>query len=725
MSRMMMMGAGGPLSTAFTPADLSNLAAWYRTDLGAVSDSAAQFTSANLEYLSISDNASLSTGDIDYFVACNAYLDDKANFRTFMSKGTSGDLEYWLGYDTSNRIVFTVYSGNSVRGTVSANTFGSVPTGIYMNIMAYHDAVNNQVGISINGGTFDTAATTGAASDSAGAFEIGRGQGLYHNGRIDSAVFGKSPSGGISAIKTAIRDSFYNSGLGKQYNDITSSEKTDWGMVSWWDLDEESGTRRDAHGTNHLTDNNTVTTAPGIEGALARDINYAAQFTAANAEHLGINDNASLSTGDIDFTLAGWVYFDAVPSSGNDYGIMGKWLAGAGTREYLLYAFNSGGTTKFAFTVRNTADSGDANVTANNFGAVSANNWYYVVAWHDATANTINISVNNSTADSAAHSGGVYDGAQSFDIGRYSLGSYFHGKIDSASFWKRTLTSAEKTWLYNVNRGRKYAEIGIANTAGSDLTTNLIAWWNLDEASGTRNDSHGTNHLTDNNTVTQGEGVDYYGGLVSCWYDQSANNYHLTMSTRANRPLMRRAFQNSQNTIQFDGTNDNFAFPTTVLSPRTNSLSVFFVANSENTAVEGPYLSTDESNSIGQFRANNTLGKAQIFMRDGGGSTSLVSTSTTSINGAWHQASLIWDLTNEQTTVRVNGTQEDQDTNTSIDSATVGPAFSRAFVTTRSGSPFFGYFKGYTGDWFVCNAVVSGTDLSNSENYLETKFGTP
>jgi len=38
------------------------------------------------------------------------------------------------------------------------------------------------------------------------------------------------------------------------------------------------------------------------------------------------------------------------------------------------------------------------------------------------------------------------------------------------------------------------------------LPTNLIAYWKLDEASGTRNDSKGANHLTDNNTVTQAVG---------------------------------------------------------------------------------------------------------------------------------------------------------------------------------------------------------------------------
>ena len=39
------------------------------------------------------------------------------------------------------------------------------------------------------------------------------------------------------------------------------------------------------------------------------------------------------------------------------------------------------------------------------------------------------------------------------------------------------------------------------------LTDGLVAYWNLDEASGTRLDSVGSNHLADNNTVTQAPGI--------------------------------------------------------------------------------------------------------------------------------------------------------------------------------------------------------------------------
>jgi hypothetical protein len=38
-------------------------------------------------------------------------------------------------------------------------------------------------------------------------------------------------------------------------------------------------------------------------------------------------------------------------------------------------------------------------------------------------------------------------------------------------------------------------------------TTNLIAWWSMDETSGTRFDSHGTNALSDNGNVGTTTGV--------------------------------------------------------------------------------------------------------------------------------------------------------------------------------------------------------------------------
>src|SRR5258708_7847472 len=44
------------------------------------------------------------------------------------------------------------------------------------------------------------------------------------------------------------------------------------------------------------------------------------------------------------------------------------------------------------------------------------------------------------------------------------------------------------------------------NTAHAAITDNLVSFWKLDEASGTRTDSVGSNNLTSNNSVGQSVG---------------------------------------------------------------------------------------------------------------------------------------------------------------------------------------------------------------------------
>jgi hypothetical protein len=71
----------------------------------------------------------------------------------------------------------------------------------------------------------------------------------------------------------------------------------------------------------------------------------------------------------------------------------------------------------------------------------------------------------------------------------------------------------------------------------SELTTgqktNLVSWWNLDEESGNRSDSHGANTLTDNNSVLS----DVIGeGYVWRWLDKSNNTHSLEQPTASAQP---------------------------------------------------------------------------------------------------------------------------------------------------------------------------------------------
>lgn len=219
----------------------------------------------------------------------------------------------------------------------------------------------------------------------------------------------------------------------------------------------------------------------------------AAQFTSADKDYLTIADNATLSLGNIDFTIAGWVYLDSKGATSQTIAMKGTANSNVGI-EFRLHWIT--GTDRFQMGVSNGTTL--TSVTATTFGAPSTSTWYFVVAYHDATADKIYIQINNGTADEAAHTVGSQDTSGNFHLGfNTGTSNYWSGRLDSIGFWKRTLTTAEKTWLYNSGSGRLYTDIGIAGTGGADLTTSLVSWWDLGEENGTRFDSHGTNHLSE------------------------------------------------------------------------------------------------------------------------------------------------------------------------------------------------------------------------------------
>lgn len=215
------------------------------------------------------------------------------------------------------------------------------------------------------------------------------------------------------------------------------------GLISYWSLDEASGTRADSHGVNDLTDNNTVGSAVGKQS-------NAADFELANAEYLSRADNADLSTGDIDFYFEAWI---KVESTGTNMAVLSK-DAGGSTREYGMYL--AGGTV-LRFYVFSAAGA-FTEISASTFGSLSTGVWYFVEGWHDATNNQLGVAVNGTT-NTSAYANGVKDASASFEIGRNSNTNHFDGLIDGVGFWKRVLTSDERTELYNSGNGRDYAYI--------------------------------------------------------------------------------------------------------------------------------------------------------------------------------------------------------------------------------------------------------------------------
>lgn len=225
-------------------------------------------------------------------------------------------------------------------------------------------------------------------------------------------------------------------------------------LISYWPLDEASGDALDAHGSHDLTESGgTIGAASGIIGT-ARD------FEEGDTEWFQIADNADLSTGNVDFTLCGWVNAEALSTNNT---LASKFSTTGNQREYSL-GYNATFNV-FRFTISTDGTSGGiVQCPATVFGAPSNATWYFVLAWHDATANTLNIQINNSTPESVSHSGGVFDGTSPFAIGARinTTGEYWDGLIQFVGFWKRVLTSDERTTLYNSGTPLTYAQLAPA-----------------------------------------------------------------------------------------------------------------------------------------------------------------------------------------------------------------------------------------------------------------------
>lgn len=219
-------------------------------------------------------------------------------------------------------------------------------------------------------------------------------------------------------------------------------------LAAYYKLDESSGDALDALATSDLA------TSGSPPGATTGKVSGCRTFTAASSQMFSRADNAALSTGDIDYTLAMWVYLASKPAATMD--MLSRYDVGnTALREY-LFVWNAS-NDRFEFYITNTGGSNNV-VTANNFGAPSTGTWYYVVAWHDAAGNTINISVNNGTANSAATTLAPSDTAVATTLGgRTGIATrYWDGRLDEVGFWKRVLTADEKTFLYNGGNGRSH-----------------------------------------------------------------------------------------------------------------------------------------------------------------------------------------------------------------------------------------------------------------------------
>lgn len=210
-------------------------------------------------------------------------------------------------------------------------------------------------------------------------------------------------------------------------------------LVSHWRMDEIEGIRFDSHYTNHMpvTPSGFVT---NVTGKITNAIDFQGGYLELAPGHWITVSNAFGTT----FTFAGWALLDAVTGEqafiSNFEGAVGGYVVQTSTTNLLFYVDGTG-----------PLDSITADVL------LQTGTWYFFVAWHDSSSDTINIQINNGAIASKSHTDGIIAPTGNFTMGNQNSSPRpMNGRLDSVSFWRRALTAEERTALYNNGNGLDY-----------------------------------------------------------------------------------------------------------------------------------------------------------------------------------------------------------------------------------------------------------------------------
>jgi hypothetical protein len=324
--------------------------------------------------------------------------------------------------------------GSYRAGGATARWGSAINDGNWHHVLSWNAESESKVYISVDNGTPVSAATTAVLEVIENEFRLGMLGGISaYGGQLGEVAI-------WSRVLTADeRTAFFNSGNGKTYADLTAAEKV--GLVSYWNLDEVSGTRVDSHGSNDLTDNNTV---GSILNTKAAQNGAAASFVPANSESLS---KASVTL-PADFTVSMWVK----PASDNlTYGTMIS-LTTVWSTQVQVYAY-LGGTTGV---VQFGGSDQSGNLAPQTVSGFAVDEWNLLTITYDSGTKKFTGYKNLSAgAETPAGTTARWDTPATLYLGdQPQYGGRFGGKIDEVAIWSRVLTEGERTELYNSGKGK-------------------------------------------------------------------------------------------------------------------------------------------------------------------------------------------------------------------------------------------------------------------------------
>lgn len=208
-------------------------------------------------------------------------------------------------------------------------------------------------------------------------------------------------------------------------------------LVSYWKLEEASGTRVDQKGVNDLTPANTPGQGTGKIGSCAT-------LTVAGSQTLSKTNNASFDPLTNAWTISFW--FNSSVAFGSARSVLGfddgstqrRLVFDISSQQMVLYCFTNASTTAFL------------SVTASTFGNLSHNTWYHCVGSFNRSTGNLKVYINN-TANTTANVPANPTKTAPFTMGVLNK---WDGSVDEVAMWSRELTAAEVARVYNSGNGK-------------------------------------------------------------------------------------------------------------------------------------------------------------------------------------------------------------------------------------------------------------------------------
>ncbi len=247
------------------------------------------------------------------------------------------------------------------------------------------------------------------------------------------------------------------------------------GLVGYWKLDEQSGTTAaDELGNNDGTMQGGLTGSDSVAGLVGTALQLDDFNDVITVPHAADFDLVG------DLTLSLW--FRRLTSHG---GLVSKGASDNSAWNYGVYMSASN------YLIFYSDDTVPTSVSSNT--TITDTDWHHVVVTREGNDVTIYL---DGIVEASGTMAGAF-GTDSFDVhigksGDIFSGDTFGGTIDDVRIYDRALTAQEVVRLYNTHAIEKATEI---------VTDGLVAYWRLDETSGTIIDSVGTNNGTGQNGI--------------------------------------------------------------------------------------------------------------------------------------------------------------------------------------------------------------------------------